>query len=131
MNLWGEPIILEGGWGPDLLSPVYTSTDKKDKLADEIVRLNLNPGMPRRTINGVELSTKQYNEFVGFAGQPARQVLDRLVKMPMYDRLPDKVKADLISRQISRWCRTAKTRMIAKYPNELFIDPKIDSLRPQ
>jgi hypothetical protein len=29
-NIFGEPIILSGGLGPDIMSPIYKSTDKKD-----------------------------------------------------------------------------------------------------
>jgi len=83
-NIFGDPVLLEGGLGPDIMSPVYTSTEKKDSVADEIVRLRVNLSMPPRTIEGrpvpvlrmgpeaagegIELSPQEYDLFVRLAG---------------------------------------------------------------
>ena len=63
-NIFGEPIVLEGGIGPDIMSPIYTSTAKDDPVADEMVRQQVSIGMPRRQIEGVELDAKQYDRYV-------------------------------------------------------------------
>jgi hypothetical protein len=36
-NLWGDPIVLGGTWGWDMLSPIYVSEDVNDFVANEIV----------------------------------------------------------------------------------------------
>ena len=63
-NIFGEPIVLEGGIGPDFMSPIYVSTVKDDPVADEMVRQQVAVGMPRRQIQGIELDAKQYDRYV-------------------------------------------------------------------
>ena len=36
-NLWGDPIVLGGAWGWEMVSPIYVSTDVNDPVANEIV----------------------------------------------------------------------------------------------
>lgn len=40
-NLFGEPIVLEGGLGPDLLSPIRLSMKKDDPVIQELVRAKI------------------------------------------------------------------------------------------
>lgn len=63
-NIFGEPIVLEGGIGPDIMSPIYASTAKDDPVADEMVRQQVSVGMPRRQIQGIELDAQQYDRYV-------------------------------------------------------------------
>lgn len=63
-NIFGEPIVLEGGIGPDIMSPIYTSTAKDDPIADEMVRQQVAVGMPRRQIQGIELDAQQYDRYI-------------------------------------------------------------------
>lgn len=67
-NLWGEPILLQGGLGPDLITPIYTSTMKLDPVAGELVRLELPLSMPSKQLNGVPLSPEEYDAYVVLQG---------------------------------------------------------------
>lgn len=90
-NIFGEPIILQGGIGPDIMSPLYTSTDKKDPIADEIVSQQARITMPRKSINGVKLSTKQYDSYIRFyAGEN-----NPFVKMPLKEKLREVFSSDM------------------------------------
>jgi len=40
-NLFGEPVVLEGGLGPDLLSPIRISMKKDDPVIQELVRAKI------------------------------------------------------------------------------------------
>lgn len=86
-NIFGEPVVLEGGIGPDIMSPIYTSTDKKDPVADEIVRQKTSLSMPRRVVNNVELSPQQYDRYVllysgeGLKGTKGKTLKDSLKEM--------------------------------------------------
>jgi hypothetical protein len=51
-NLWGDPILLEGGLGPDLISPIYESTEKPSPVDDEILRNRISLSMPPRFLYG-------------------------------------------------------------------------------
>ena len=123
LNLWGEPIILEGGLGPDMVSPIYQSTKKMDKVNDEIVRLDLNPSMPRRKLAGVELTPQQYNEYVKLAGEQTKSILDRIVDTPSWKRLPDYEKRNLIENTINANRQMAGNIMASKYPELLIEQP--------
>lgn len=90
-NIFGEPIILQGGIGPDIMSPLYTSTDKKDPIADEIVSQQARITMPRKSINGVKLNTKQYDSYIRFyAGEN-----NPFVKIPLKDKLREVFSTDM------------------------------------
>ena len=63
-NIFGEPVVLEGGIGPDIMSPIYISTVKEDPVADELVNQQVSISMPRRVINEVELNADQYDKYI-------------------------------------------------------------------
>lgn len=71
-NLWGEPIVLEGGIGPDMISPIYTSTEKESPVDDELLRLKLAIKMPPAHIDKIELTPHEYDRYVVLAGNEAK-----------------------------------------------------------
>jgi hypothetical protein len=87
-NLWGEPIIMSGGLGPDILSPIYSSFSNNDPVSNELVRLKYSPSMPQRSIDGVKIPPKLYNRFARRAGKAAHFILEQyLVSTPQYRKL--------------------------------------------
>lgn len=92
-NLWGEPIVLSGGLGPDLISPIYTSTGKLDPVSTELVRLELPIGMPSKQIGGVPLDPQEYDAYVVLqGGKPI------IPDMTLKQRLADLMQSDLYKR---------------------------------
>lgn len=67
-NVWGRPIVLGGGLGPDIVSPIYSSTDDPEPIDAEILRLGVKVYMPERVIGAVELSAAEYGAYVALAG---------------------------------------------------------------
>lgn len=68
-NLWGDPIILEGGLGPDMISPVYTSTEKYSLADDEIIDNEVDVRKPKKFIESgkryrVDLKPFEYDKLV-------------------------------------------------------------------
>lgn len=89
-NLWGQPIVLTGGWGVGMLgaiSPIYSSFHKNDPVADELIRLKYYPSMPPRTIDGEDIPQEMYWQFVEEAGKPAHALLTQLVTSPEWKRM--------------------------------------------
>lgn len=115
-NVWGEPILLEGGLGPDIISPFYTSRDRHDAVADEVVRLKLKIKRIGRKIGGVELTPAQYEEYQILAGPPAKVLLDVLVAQPGYHRTRDPIKLRLFKAAIKEARDTARGMMYERYP---------------
>lgn len=67
-NLWGEPIRLSGGLGPDIVSPIYTSETVDSAIDNEILRLQVPVSMPARQIEGIELTPEEYSRYVELTG---------------------------------------------------------------
>jgi len=72
-NLWGEPLVLEGGLGWDFVSPFYTKTEKFDFVSKEMFENEMNITMPRRILGQkkykVELDGEQYDRYVMLTGK--------------------------------------------------------------
>ena len=117
-NVWGDPIILGGGLGPDLISPIYTSKARHDPVADEIVRLKLTPSKPPRKVRDVELSPAEY-EYVQLTGRPAKQMLERLVTSAEYQQAPDWMKKRLIQNVLSNTRAAGRTTLLVQNPEIL------------
>ena len=116
-NLWGEPIVLGGGLGPDIISPIYTSHDRRDRTSEEFARLNVRVGMPQRRISGpnkesVELTPEQYWQYVETAGRMAKTILDRVVTDPGYAELPDDTRREMFERIIRRTRQAARVQLL-------------------
>lgn len=126
-NIFGEPIVLSGGLGPDIMSPIYTSSDKKDKIADEIVRQKTDVRMPMRSIRGIELDAAQYDRYVTlYSGKD-----NQYVKMPLKDKLretfnssqyknatdgADGLKSLMIKSVFAGYRDAAQRQMIEEFP---------------
>lgn len=87
LNLWGEPIVLSGGLGPDIVSPLYSSTTRFDAATNELVRLDLFPRLPQRVMDGEEIPQDEYWTFVRNAGRLAHDQVVQLVSTDQWRRL--------------------------------------------
>jgi hypothetical protein len=67
-NLWGEKIQFNGGLGPDIISPIFTSKEKDRPIDKEMLRMKAPIRMPNRTqsFEGVpiKLDPYEYEEFI-------------------------------------------------------------------
>jgi len=108
-NLWGEPIIPEGGLGPDIISPIYTSTAKESPIDEEMIRLKAGIGKPKKTqtIHGepIALTAKEYDRLLVLmnstilpqTGKNLKKTLDHLVTKDLqYRSMGDDMKEDMI-----------------------------------
>jgi hypothetical protein len=98
-NLWGEPILLEGGLGPDIISPIYTSKRRESPIDKELFELRIPIRMPRKTQHfqrvAVNLTSQEYEKFIILmnkrrlhTGKNLKNSLDYLVtKDLMYKQL--------------------------------------------
>ena len=130
-NIFGEPIVLGGGLGPDIMSPIYTSVEKNDPVADEIVKQSPSIRMPMKNISGVELDTFQYDDYVLFySGQdneyvdfvPLKEALTEVFDSDEYiggTDGKDGSKALIIETIFSAYKQGAKQAMLDKYPSIL------------
>ena len=124
-DVWGEPIVRKGAWGPDLLSPIFTSERKNDPVNNELLRLGNFPLKPDRKIGGIELTPVQYAEYVEIAGKPAKRMLDLIVGAAGSDQaarwaaLPDVAKRKVVDDIMRTTREAARGQMQIKYPDLL------------
>ncbi len=110
---------LFSGLGPDLVSPVFMSTDRNDPVIEEMLRLKVTPSMPQGQIGGVKLTPGQYEELVQMAGKPAKTLLSQLVASPGFASLPDYAKQRTVREIFNRTREVAREALLAKYPDLL------------
>jgi hypothetical protein len=129
-NMFGEPIVLEGGLGPDFMSPFYQSGKKYNDVATQMSMNEMNTAMPGRTIDGVELTTIQQDRYIMLSagldkdGKPMpggslHQRLSQLIKTPQYKRATvgqDGMQAQMITTVINDYRSRARKMMPQEFP---------------
>jgi hypothetical protein len=145
-DFWGEPIVSEGAWGPDLMSPFFISTRKNDPVSDEMARLatlgaqyGVPPKVvhgpreqvvetgPRKTLPGVQLTPEEYDRYVvlarkepiGPGGRTLHEAIGKLFDSPQYARASDGPrggKAMLRDAVVSRYDEAALLRLRKEFP---------------
>jgi hypothetical protein len=116
-NIWGEPIVPPEGWGPDILSPIYTNSKTHSSIDEELIRLKMPIGMPKKVISieGVDVDLesdggKKYDKYITTmnqirlpsTGKPLKMSLDEMViRDSTYRRASDDIKELMISALLS------------------------------
>jgi len=114
-NLWGEEIILEGGLGPDIISPIYTSTEVDSPIDDIIDDNDVEVKMPEDNYKGIKLTPSEHQEWIVRAGKPAKKMLEQLYKNGVFDKLsggPEGGKAQLILTFVNAFRNQAMDQML-------------------
>jgi hypothetical protein len=126
-NLWGEPIVLGGGLGPDIVSPIYTEDVKDDPVDNAILDNKVEISMPARSIDGVELTPHEYSRYVELAGNKAKgpdglglkDKLDRIINTSQFKGAtdgPDGGKALLIKKYVQAYRGIARAQLAKEIP---------------
>jgi hypothetical protein len=129
-NMFGEPIVLEGGLGPDFMSPFYQSGKKYNDVATQMSMNEMATAMPGRTIDGVELTTIQQDRYIMLSagldeyseplpGGSLHQRLSQLIKTPQYKRATvgrDGMQAQMITTVINDYRLRARKMMPQEFP---------------
>lgn len=120
-DLWGEPIDRSSGigWGWDFISPIASKADNPDEVTKAIIDNKISISFPPRTIDGVQLSAEEYDQFSELAGKPAKEYLNEIVKTPSFAKMsdgPDGMKAELVKNVINNFREQARGQMMMKHP---------------
>ena len=130
-NLWGEPIVREGGGIPgipDLVNPLFKSSDKNSPIDEEMKKNNIGVSPVSKWINGVELLPAEYDRYVELAGNAAKNpstglglkdALNELIGNPKYQALTEGKeggKAEIIKKYIEIYRDAAKGQMFQEFP---------------
>lgn len=124
-NIFGQPIVLQGGIGPDIMSPVYTSKVVKDSVIDEIVMQEVPLSMPKRVINDNELSPQQYDRLIlltsgqdlrAFRGVDLKSRFSQVFSTSSYNRLSADQKQESIKEVLRDYKEAARDQLMQEYP---------------
>ncbi len=116
-DIFGEELKYGGGVGPDILSPVYTSQNRGNKAAEEMVKRHVSGALPSRKIEGVDLNPAQYSEYVKAAGAGLQADMEALIGSPEYGMLSDDAKVKALEKRIADHREIARRQMIKEYPD--------------
>ena len=130
-NLFGEPIKYSPGAAPDILgrvgkvfSPAREQQITNDIVFNELLDIEYYPSMPRRTVQGVDLTPEQY-EYMMAQHQllnTKQQVLD-LIQSDEYKFLPSYAKKQQIKKTLEQNNKIARFETWLRYPD---LQEKID-----
>ena len=125
--MWGEEIILDGGLGPDMISPIYISHGEESPVSTELWEQRIPIGMPSRSLQGVKMTSQEYHDFVKLtAATDIRNTLEQIIKGADYQRLsdgPEGQKATVLRSMINQ------TRQFARQSIQFGDDPIFRDLR--
>lgn len=86
-DFFGEPISNADAASAGARAQIEVDKMRNDPVRQAMLRLGVFPGMPERTIRGVELSDKQYDDFARISGRLMKMRLDQIVRLRGFDRL--------------------------------------------
>lgn len=111
-DVWGQPIVAEGGVGPDILSPIWTSTDRNDPITNEALRVGATISKPQKG----DLTAEQYDRLQDVAGSVARKWIGQLMASPEYQAMDRESQADEIGEVMTRARKAAKASVLTGEP---------------
>ncbi|MCK1479330.1 hypothetical protein IVB27_32470 [Bradyrhizobium sp. 197] len=115
-DIWGEPMVREGGLGPDLLSPIVESRLKNDPVNKALLSAGYYPGKMDRKIRGVELTDQQYDDYQRIAGRTAKVRLNAIVSMPGFEQMPESTRKELMTNTIQQSREMARSLIMMQNP---------------
>lgn len=114
LDVWGQPITNEGGVGPDIASPVRTSTARNDPVAKAVLSTGASVSLPNRYVAGRQLSDEEYHSYAEKAGQLAHSRINELVTGPAWESVSTDSRAETIEDIVRGARREAREDLFGK-----------------
>ena len=111
-DVWGQPIVGEGGVGPDIVSPIWTSTDRRDPITAEALRVGATVSPPSKG----DMTPEQYDRLQPVVGDLARKWIGELMQSPEYQAKPRDEQADDIAHVMADARKEAKAHVLGGEP---------------
>jgi len=96
-DVWGREIVGGGGLGPDIASPIWTSTARNDPVTRELLNVEAAIGRPSRTLGGRRLSSEEYGAYQETAGRYIRGDLVEAMRDPEWADSDDEERRQWVS----------------------------------
>lgn len=124
LNLYGDPIVLGGGLGPDILSPIYTNDVKSDPVTDEIIAQKIPLRFPSKNINGVPLTSDEYYQLQlltakqRVSGKDLKQSFSAVMKRSAYKKGTREMKELMIQTVYNNHKAAARAKLMQETRRE-------------
>lgn len=119
-DVWGEAIERGSSLGPDLVSPIYTTSIKDDPVRKEVARLGVPLSMPQRFIRvdgeRVDLTAEQFGEMAQLSGQLAKRYLDEFIGSDEWRSMRDDERVEFVSDTLSEFREAARAALKERHP---------------
>jgi hypothetical protein len=111
-DVWGQQITRGGALGPDILSTIYTSREKNDPVARELIAIGYFPGQLSRKIGGIELTGEEYDRYQKVAGVLTRQALAKVIQHESWSTYSVDAKAKIARDVVNATRQRARNKVI-------------------
>lgn len=122
-DAFGRAVTTEGGLGPDIVSPIWTSTNRPDPTVDALLEVGAHVTAPSKKIAGRELTPAEYDKWQVVVGQTIKPELDALVNVPGWKQIPADERKDMIDDTVRKARRAAKAEYLGRSANAGRIPP--------
>ncbi len=110
-DVWGQPVEKEGGIGPDILSPLWTSTARNDPVNQALLAAGAHVGKPSRAVGDREMTAKEYGAFQERSGKLAHERMRTLVQSDGWKAMDKADRKDKVSDVLGDARREVKAEM--------------------
>jgi hypothetical protein len=115
-DVWGREMVSEGGIGPDIMSPIWVSTEKGDPATHEAIRVGAVISPPSESVGGKKLDARTYNRLQMVTGQTAHKWVSELIKQPDYRALDTEGQAKAIKFVMDKAREAGRANVIGGVP---------------
>lgn len=112
-DVWGRPIEKEGGLGPDIMSPIWTSTEKGDPATWEAIRVGASIKLPT---DDDSLSPAQMDRWKELSGRTAHEWVGELINQPEYRSADMEAQHDAIAHVMKAAREHTKANVLSGTP---------------
>jgi len=135
VDFWGDSIPIKPGIGPDALSPIAYSIEKKDPVSQALLESDIKLRMPKRVMTfgghgttGIPLNATEYNAFVRASNGRAKPYLEQVVKSSDYKKASNEIKQLMFDNILKGYRQLAKQEIYNSFP---VLKQKVDSRREE
>lgn len=109
IDIFGQPVPNKEFWG------VYSQQVSADPVLQKLSAESYFPAPVKKTINGIELTPKQYEEYATLSGIILRQQLEHSMLQPFWEKMPPENRHSTIESAVTASRTAAQGILIAKY----------------
>jgi len=93
-DVLGRPMVSEGGVGPDIVSPIWQSTQRKDPVLRQLIDAGVHINKPKREVAGRRLDAKEWGQYQQRTGEIGYSGIQNLIRMGEWAKMSSEEKQD-------------------------------------